>query len=118
MGQVFIWLFDFIFQVLSKLSSAIFEPIFKWATENNWISENYLEIASDFLNDYFYKYIIFAKETFINITGFPAELFLVISILLAACFTLFVSCFGLKAALNAYALIRGGKTMGENIKKL
>ena len=118
MGNIVMWFADFFFQVFSKVTSALFKPIFDWAVNYNLISTDYFGTVQDFLNNYFYKYIRFVKETIINITGISPNLFVLLGTLLGFCLLLFISSLTIKAILNLYSLIRTGKTIGGivNIK--
>lgn len=107
MYQIILFLVDFVLQIVSKVTSFVLEPIFKWCVDLGLFEYSYLDNVQYFLNTYFYKGIRFAKEVVINITGIPNQLFILLAMLLGFTMVAYISMFAFKFIFNTYALVRG-----------
>lgn len=70
----------------------------------------YMSQVIDYINNYFFKGIIFAKSCFLNMTGYPSALLILLIIFFAYKFIIMVAMFSLKYILNGYSLFRSGRS--------
>lgn len=108
---------DFWFNFISQISGFFIDPLYEYLVNNNWISINYFDNLESFLNDKFIPAIKFSRDVFINITGVPTEFFLLIGTMFVGLIGLSMTFIAVKAILNVYFFIRGGRTLGVFSKK-
>lgn len=112
------WLLDFWFSIFSRITGLILKPLFDYLANTNFISENYLDVAQEFLNTWFYPYIKFSRDVFINVTGLPLDFFAFFVFVLFFVFALFLTMNVFKFILNGWSLYRSGQAIVKAGKKL
>ena len=108
---------DFWFSIISKIIGIFMNPLFDYLVNNNWISVNYFATMQDFIINKFLPSLKFSRDVFINITGLPVEFFVLIGLLLTFLLTVSFTFIGIKALLNVFFFIRGGRSLGVFRKK-
>ena len=110
------FLLDFISGFISKTIGFILNPLFDLLVDWNIISTDYFDIFTSFLNDFVFKYIKFARDVIINVTGIPVGLFTLFGTFLAFCLIFFLGTLTIRFVFNAVGLVRFGKatiTLGK-----
>lgn len=110
-------LLDFWFSIISKIIGIFMDPLFDYLVNNNWLSVNYFDTMQDFIINRFLPSLKFSRDVFINITGLPVEFFVLIGVALTTLLSLSFTFIGIKALLNVFFFIRGGRSLGVFSKK-
>lgn len=67
-------IFNVIFSILRAIDSILMAPLNNFLQTNFPDINNFISDFNNFMITYVYKGILFVKEVFLNITGFPREL--------------------------------------------
>ena len=94
------------------------EPIFNKLLEIFPDFSSFMGSVSTYLVDYFFKGITFAKNVFLNVTGYPGPLLRLLVIFFSYKFLVMITFFAVKFALNAWSLVRAGASNHKFINSL
>lgn len=99
-----------ILNVISFILGVIFYPIYLIITSVFPDMTSYWETALDWYTNNLLDGIAFMRETFFIYTGFPRELFNLIIGFFALRFTIYLAKVAFTFIINAWGLIKGGKS--------
>ena len=107
---------DFWYGTISRIAGFVLKPLFDYLVDQNILSDNYLQIATDFVEELLRKFL-FARDVIINVTGVPVQVFVILGNVLALSFGLYTIALGLKFALNAWSWFRTGSSVARAVSK-
>lgn len=82
---------NLVFDVLNWFVSLLTMPFYNFLVNLFPNLETYNNTCSAFLNDYVFKGLAFARELFLNFTGFPRDLYYILVFYLVGIFALCMS---------------------------
>lgn len=116
-ANVIFYLFDFWTGIMSRIIGTILKPVLDLIFENILGVGNYMSTVNYFLDTYFYKGIRFARDVFINVTGFPVGLVAFFGAVLIFYFSGWLSFLVVKGILNLWGLFRSGRSIAKGIEE-
>lgn len=102
--EAILWVFT---QLCQFLSNIILFPIYSALSLILPDLSSYTSIVGQFFNQYILNGLGFAKEVFLNVTGFPRELFNIMVIFFAAKVSYMATKRAIKFIINLYSTIKG-----------
>lgn len=99
---------NMIFSIVSWFTNLITTPFFKFINEAFPDLSAYNIQFNDFLTNYVFRGVAFARELFLNFTGMPREIYYVWILFLFAIFALWLGTTGLTFLINMFRMWKRG----------